>query len=358
MMGVFLAGMGLLVCLVSYLQLRWIHQQIQGFFYRCLQVLLVSGDGILFYRFSNQFYRLQQESLRAWILLISTIVLVWFILFALMQGIAFLLEKRRAYKLSLRYILGGCILFTALFVYIGYRQAAPLVLRSYSVTAKMNIVKDLQFYLLSDLHLGSGVDKQRMDQMFAMLEKQPMDALLVAGDLFDEATPITDLQYFCMKCRNASFHDKIYYSPGNHELLSKNRKAYETLLKQSGIHILKDETAFVDHRFYVIGRKDKKERRMELATFIKSCQADKPIIVIDHRPCFDDVHAIDLQISGHTHQGQIFPNTLFTKLAYPYDYGTYQKPYPMIVSSGAGTWGLPIRIGTTSEIVKITLKGQ
>lgn len=269
-----------------------------------------------------------------------------------------MLEKRRAYKLSLRYILGGCILFTALFVYIGYRQAAPLVLRSYSVTAKMNIVKDLQFYLLSDLHLGSGVDKQRMDQMFAMLEKQPMDALLVAGDLFDEATPITDLQYFCMKCRNASFHDKIYYSPGNHELLSKNRKAYETLLKQSGIHILKDETAFVDHRFYVIGRKDKKERRMELATFIKSCQADKPIIVIDHRPCFDDVHAIDLQVSGHTHQGQIFPNTLFTKLAYPYDYGTYQKPYPMIVSSGAGTWGLPIRIGTTSEIVKITLKGQ
>ena len=87
-------------------------------------------------------------------------ILVWFILFALMQGIAFLLEKRRAYKLSLRYILGGCILFTALFVYIGYRQAAPLVLRSYSVTAKMNIVKDLQFYLLSDLHLGSGVDKQ------------------------------------------------------------------------------------------------------------------------------------------------------------------------------------------------------
>ena len=93
MMGVFLAGMGVLVCIVSYLQLRWIHQQEQGFFYRCLQVLLVSGDGILFYRFSNQFYRLQQESLRAWILLISTIVLVWLILFALMQGIAFLLDK-------------------------------------------------------------------------------------------------------------------------------------------------------------------------------------------------------------------------------------------------------------------------
>ena len=58
MMGVFLAGMGVLVCIVSYLQLRWIHQQVQGFFYRCLQVLLVIGDGILFYRFSNQFYRL------------------------------------------------------------------------------------------------------------------------------------------------------------------------------------------------------------------------------------------------------------------------------------------------------------
>lgn len=76
MMGVFLAGMGVLVCIVSYLQLRWIHQQVQGFFYRCLQVLLVSGDGILFYRFSNQFYRLQQESLRAWILLITK--LCWY----------------------------------------------------------------------------------------------------------------------------------------------------------------------------------------------------------------------------------------------------------------------------------------
>ena len=73
---------------------------------------------------------------------------------------------------------------------------------------------------------------------------------------------------------------------------------------------------------------------------------------------FPSVSYTHLDVYKRQHQGQIFPNTLFTKLAYPYDYGTYQKPYPMIVSSGAGTWGLPIRIGTTSEIVKITLKGQ
>lgn len=358
MMLIFLCGMGILLCAICYLQLKWIKKGLQGASYRFLQLLLGVSGSILVYRFSGLFYRLQQESLRTVILFVSSVTLLWIIVFAILHLIAYLLWKCKGYKVSIKHVLCTCILLTALLTFTGYQQAAPLAMRSYTVPARMPLKKDLHFIFISDLHLGSGTDESRIDRLFAMIKQQPIDAVLMAGDIFDESTPNSILQYFCKKSQTAPFHDKIYYASGNHELLNKDRNSYENMMKESGIHIIEDACVKVDDRFYLIGRKDKKEERSTLASLLRSCKEKKPIIVLDHRPLFDEELKVDLQVSGHTHQGQIFPNTLFTKLAYPYDYGYYTKPYPMIVSSGAGTWGLPMRIGTTSEVVYITLKSQ
>lgn len=87
-----------------------------------------------------------------------------------------------------------------------------------------------------------------------------------------------------------------------------------------------------------------------------------PLILLDHQPLEIDKSRqdqIDLQLSGHTHEGQIFPGNLITKLIYELDYGYMKRGnYNLIVSSGYGTWGPPLRIGTHSEIVCATVNFQ
>ena len=87
-----------------------------------------------------------------------------------------------------------------------------------------------------------------------------------------------------------------------------------------------------------------------------------PTVVMDHNPAgVDDYDVGDLILCGHTHKGQIFPGNLFTRRLYTVDYGHYRRdeaaPH-VIVSSGAGTWGMPMRVGTNCEVVLIRLLGQ
>lgn len=91
-------------------------------------------------------------------------------------------------------------------------------------------------------------------------------------------------------------------------------------------------------------------------------QADRklPVIVMDHNPSNIDEYGseTDLVLCGHTHRGQIFPGSLFTGAMFTTDYGHYQKDSEcpnIIVTSGAGTWGMPMRVGTDCEIVQIRL---
>jgi len=85
-----------------------------------------------------------------------------------------------------------------------------------------------------------------------------------------------------------------------------------------------------------------------------------PLVVIDHTPSNIEQYGseIDLVLAGHTHRGQIFPFNLMTKAIFTVDYGHYQKdtdsPH-FIVTSGVGTWGMPMRVGTNNEIVSILL---
>lgn len=86
-----------------------------------------------------------------------------------------------------------------------------------------------------------------------------------------------------------------------------------------------------------------------------------PVIVMDHQPAnmIEYGNEVDLILSGHTHQGQIFPANLITNAMFTVDYGYYQKDKDspqVIVTSGVGTWGPPLRIGTNSEIVQITIE--
>jgi predicted MPP superfamily phosphohydrolase len=139
----------------------------------------------------------------------------------------------------------------------------------------------------------------------------------------------------------------------------------EKNLTDGGITLLRDKAVKIEDSFYVIGRDDTSVKRYSdserkaIASIDKSIDKSLPIIVLDHQPSNlgePSNFGADLQFSGHTHKGQFFPNNLITKRIFESDYGYYKKDnMQLIVSSGFGTWGSPIRIGTKSEIVHVNL---
>lgn len=130
-----------------------------------------------------------------------------------------------------------------------------------------------------------------------------------------------------------------------------------------GIRVLADETALVSDDFYIIGRKDLAAKsRITTTALVADLDQNKPMIMMDHQPVeFDEASdsGIDLLLSGHTHKGQLFPANLITRWIFENHYGHIMRgQLHSIVTSGFGTWGPHLRIGSRAEIVEINLKFQ
>jgi len=136
----------------------------------------------------------------------------------------------------------------------------------------------------------------------------------------------------------------------------------------AGITVLIDQYTKVNEQFYVVGRNDRSGRymarsvapRKELSAIMKDIDHTLPIILLDHQPAALHeplANKVDLQLSGHTHNGQFFPNHLITNQLFEIDWGHFTKEsLQVIVSCGYGTWGPPIRTSGYSEVVKINVK--
>jgi hypothetical protein len=131
--------------------------------------------------------------------------------------------------------------------------------------------------------------------------------------------------------------------------------------------VLRDSAVLVANSFYVLGREDRtkpsftgKERK-PLKEILKGVDRSYPVIIVDHTPLGLDEAVeenIEMQLSAHTHHGQIFPLNLITaNLVYEISWGYLRKSYTQFyVTCGVGTWGPPVRLGSDSEIVNLKLK--
>lgn len=132
-------------------------------------------------------------------------------------------------------------------------------------------------------------------------------------------------------------------------------------MRKSGIRVLRDDTVTIAGKLAIVGRDDyTNPNRKALQSLVNGLKRELPIVVLDHQPrSFSESqeNQIDLHISGHTHDGQIFPFNYIVSKIYELGYG-YKKAGKThyYVSSGLGLWGAPIRLGTRSEIVSIVLE--
>lgn len=133
------------------------------------------------------------------------------------------------------------------------------------------------------------------------------------------------------------------------------------------IRLLADDFILIDERLVLAGRLDPSpiggfdgRKRASIESLLADVPKDLPVIVLDHNPASAATYGsgVSLVLCGHTHKGQIFPGSLFTHRMFDVDHGFWKKDSEspaVIVSSGVGTWGMPMRVGTDSEIVSVNL---
>lgn len=221
--------------------------------------------------------------------------------------------------------------------------------------------KELKIVSVSDIHLGISIDKKRLQQYVKMINDQHPDIVFLAGDISDRSMIPVVKQNMIEEFRAIKAPLGVYAINGNHEHYAETPNATADYLKKAGVKFLKDDVSLVDSSFYMVGRDDRSNpNRKNLNELVQGLDKNKPMILLDHQPYHleeAEQNEIDLQISGHTHNGQFFPGNFFVRKMYQLSYGYMKKGKTnYYVSSGLGLWGPQYRIGTQSELVVINLK--
>jgi predicted MPP superfamily phosphohydrolase len=252
-------------------------------------------------------------------------------------------------------------LFTVFSVIGNYRFRHPTVKQiELAVPKGEGPAGSITVAVASDVHLGSIIRKNRLKKYVELLNRQNADIVLFAGDLLDHSIRPVEFQKMDEELRNLKARYGVYAVFGNHEYYGNVPGAVE-FYKKSGITLLRDSAVTIDNRFVLIGRDDiSQHRRKPLDVILGSINGNLPKILLDHNPArMGDAlkNNIDLQLSGHTHDGQIFPLNFIVKRMYQLSYGYLKSGNThYYVSSGLGLWAAPVRIGTQSEIVRIELR--
>jgi predicted MPP superfamily phosphohydrolase len=262
------------------------------------------------------------------------------------------------------------IVFVTSTALYGSWQARHPVLTEYKIkTEKPLPGGKLDIILVSDIHIGAMVHKKHLAGMVEKISALDRDIVFIAGDILDMDMNAWTSENLSEEMSHLNAPLGVWAVPGNHDYYGGVLAELKEALTACGISLLLDEAVLLDG-FYVIGRIDLSagwnQRPQNTLPFrktptelVEGLDIKLPLILIDHQPSsLKDAEAagIDLQVSGHTHHGQIWPGSVITKRLYENDYGLlYKGKSAFVVTSGYGTWGPSLRIGTAAEIVRIRL---
>jgi hypothetical protein len=245
-------------------------------------------------------------------------------------------------------------------------QAKSIQITKQEIAIK-GLTKEVKAMHLTDIHIGHFRGKKYMQSLVDKVIEQDVDVVFITGDLFDgkynlsveTLEPLTQI------------NKPIFFVEGNHDVYT-GVKTIKNYLRQVNVQVLENDIALWNG-IQIIGlnhmKADEGSRNMHAArqsTTIENVLAKLPIddkmpsILLHHSPDgiqYANQHGIDLYLAGHTHAGQLFPFKYLVNLAYKYNKGYYDiNGTQLFVSQGSGTFGPPMRVGTKSEIILLTLK--
>ncbi len=242
-----------------------------------------------------------------------------------------------------------------------------LKILSFTIAKRTDDLKSLTIVVASDIHLGTMVGRNRLDRYVEKINALNADLVLLPGDIVDEDLAPVIRENFGESLRNIRARYGVVAITGNHEYIGGAEAACR-YLTQHGIRVLRDEVMRLDGGVVLVGREDRSisqfagKRRKALGDLLAGIDRSYPIILLDHQPFHLEEGAnsgVDLQLSGHTHHGQLWPVNFITRAIYQVSQGYVRIGQTHVyVSNGAGTWGPPVRTSTRPEIVHITLTFQ
>ncbi|MFJ8263225.1 metallophosphoesterase [Rummeliibacillus sp. NPDC094406] len=255
-------------------------------------------------------------------------------------------------------------LFIAIIGFGSYMAYSPVVHRkTIQIKKQHQTIQNFRMVIASDFHLGILSNKNLLQKFVTRSNAEKPDIVFLVGDIVDDH-PYWYKAYdmdVVMKTLTATYG--VYGVLGNHEYYGKAIPTFVNEMKKSGVQILQDETICIADSFYVTGREDKTNKsRKSLQQLSTVVNTRLPWIVMDHTPSDLETPVelgVDVHLSGHTHLGQMWPNQWITKKTFELDYGyLLKKTTHILVSSGFGFWGPPIRTNSRSEmwVIDVELK--
>lgn len=250
---------------------------------------------------------------------------------------------------------------TAILIY-GFIQNKKVEVKNYEITIEKKLSEKVKIVAVSDVHLGYGKTQGRIESYVSLINEQNPDLILIAGDLIDDNAQVLKYHSIASSLHKLKAPLGIFAVSGNHEFLAGSKEA-ELFYEEAKIRLLKNEIITLKNGIQIVGLEDKSGRsKIGAEDLIQKVDKLKPTILLDHQPFKLSKKAqlgFDMQISGHTHNGQMVPLNLITSMLFEIDHG-YKKigNCHTFVSSGLSLWGPQFRIGTHNEMLVINLSGK
>ncbi len=255
----------------------------------------------------------------------------------------------------------------ALFILPALAMAAGIInyhiirVRKYQIEIprRASTLSQLRIVFAADFHLRDITTRRFMQTFVEKVNAQNPDIVLIPGDILEGDRHKSREDEFAAQFRRIKSKYGVFASLGNHEFYGA--KAGSDFFVHSGIRVLEDEFVNVADAFYCAGRLDQHyPHRKPLDDLMRGIPKNLPLIMLDHRPkdMLETSRAdVDIQVMGHTHNGQLFPLNYIVRCVYPLNWG-YRKinNTHFFVTSGIQTWGPPVKTSSNNEIVVIDVK--
>lgn len=311
--------------------------------------------------------------------------LLYVVLFDLLRLIAKHMKLKntllfsRGSVISIGSVVVACAVATCLY---GIFNARNIKVNEYSVTVNKSCGSDkhLKAVLVADLHMGYAIGVDHITNMVKKINEQNADIVIIAGDIFDNSYDgMDDPEGIKAQLKSIKSKYGVYAVYGNHDIDEKilmgftfdwggkqlNSEKMTNFIKECNIKLINDESVLINDEFYLVGRRDTDKpgtedgTRAEISELTKDLDKTKPIFVLSHEP--DELQktadaGADIDFSGHTHDGQLFPGNLTIGLFWENPCGMIKKDNMYsIVTSGVGVYGTFMRVGTDAEICSVDI---
>ena len=275
------------------------------------------------------------------------------------------------YRAAKRWIMGMITVAVLCLLTVGYIRATRPEIVEYdlSIKAGKGESRQIDVVVVGDLHLGLVYGRSHLEHWVNCINRLYPDVVLMVGDVIDDNPQAVERKQLGELLQELEAPLGTYAVVGNHELMGDLPRSVD-YLQLHGVEVLIDQSILLDSAFYLVGRMDRSvnrrkdyrglpAKRMSLPQLCKNCSEAYPVFVMDHQPLEleeAELSGVDLQLSGHTHRGQLWPLNYLTEAMFEHDHGLLRKgSSAIVVTSGLGTWGPPVRMGSRSEIILLHL---